>query len=199
MYRIKRSILSALLALTLVLPANIYLIGGGLGAGLQFPLLRYQQTYLGTNIITLVRDIEYVSSGILGGRSALSVLLWLCGTLLLIAAIGYFVCMWYEDYASIRKLVSLLIAGAGVAYLASVIAQYGLLFHGPAGFSVPVGVPLILGVAWLTYHAEVEEEEFCEEEYPDEDDDQEGTSDPSESGEDALSPIDQSVEPDRTV
>ncbi|MBP2145901.1 protein-S-isoprenylcysteine O-methyltransferase Ste14 [Methanofollis sp. W23] len=177
-HKITKSTLSALITLILVLPANIYLIGDGLGAGLQFPLLRYQQTYLGTNLITLVRDFEYVSSGILGGKTALSVLLWIGGTLLLVAAVMYLVCRWYEEYASIKKLLSLLIAGAGIAYLASVVVQYGPLLHGPAGFSIPVGVPMVLGVAWLAYHAEIEEE-YLEEEDPDEDDALEETSDES--------------------
>lgn len=177
-HKIKKSMLSLLLTLLLVLPANVYLIGDGLGAGLQFPLLRYQQTYLGTSLITLVCDFGFVTSGILGGKTALSVLLWIGGTLLLVAAVVYLVCRWYEEYASIKKLLSLLIAGSGIAYLASVIVQYGLLLHGPAGFSIPVGVPLILGTAWLAYHTEIEEE-YLEEEDPDEDDGLEETSEES--------------------
>ncbi|WP_342678083.1 hypothetical protein [Methanofollis sp. UBA420] len=159
MYRINRPFLSSLLALTLVLPVNIYCIGDVLGAGLQFPFLRYQQTYLGTSLITLTRDLDYVTGGILTGRSALSICLWIGGTLLLLAAITVFVLRWQEEYETVRKPLSLLLAGAGVAYLASCVAQYGPLFHGPAGFCIPVGVPLIVGVAWWAYHAGEDEEE----------------------------------------
>ncbi|QYZ78662.1 hypothetical protein E2N92_04095 [Methanofollis formosanus] len=154
-----RPFLAALLALTLALPTNIYLIGDGIGAGIQFALFRYQQTYMGTNLITLFRDLDYVTSGILAGRSALSVLLWLGGTLLLLVAVACLVLKRHEEYETFRKPLSLLVTGAGIAYLAAVIAQYGPLFHGPAGFSVPVGVPLLLGVAWIISRGTEEENE----------------------------------------
>jgi len=143
-----KSLLAPFLAFTLILPVNIYIIGGTIGAGIQFPFLRYQETYLGTNIITILRDLDYITSGVIGGRSALSILVWVLGTGLLIAAIGYFAVRREEDYETIRKPLALLTAGGAAAYLLSCILQYGPLFHGPAGLSVPVGVPLILAVAW---------------------------------------------------
>ncbi len=143
-----KSLLAPFLAFTLILPVNIYIIGGTIGAGIQFPFLRYQETYLGTNIITILRDLDYITSGVIGGRSALSILVWALGTGLLIAAIGYFAVRREEDYETIRKPLALLTAGGAAAYLLSCILQYGPLFHGPAGLSVPVGVPLILAVAW---------------------------------------------------
>lgn len=149
MLKKNQTILFCLLAAALILPMNIYLVGEeGLGAGLQSPLLRYQQTYLGTSLITLADDLNYVTSGVIGGRSALSILVWVLGTGLLIAAIGYFAVRREEDYETIRKPLALLTAGGAAAYLLSCILQYGPLFHGPAGLSVPVGVPLILAVAW---------------------------------------------------
>jgi hypothetical protein len=152
MYGITRPHIAALLALTLLLPVNVYCIGDALGAGLQFPLFRYQQTYLGTGPIALTRDLDYVTTGIIAGRSALSIVLSVGGTLLLIAAITLFVIQWQAEYKTVRKLISLILAGAGVAYLASCVAQYGPLLHGPAGFCIPVGLPLIAGVAWVAYH-----------------------------------------------
>jgi len=158
MYRINRPFLLTLLAFTLVLPLNVYCIGNFLGAGLQFPLFRYQQTYLGTSLITLARDLDYVTTGILAGRTALSISLGAVGTLFLIAAIALLIIRWQAEYDTVRKPLSLLLAGTCVAYLASIIAQYGPLFHGPAGFCIPVGVPLIAGVAWWAYHAGEEDE-----------------------------------------
>jgi hypothetical protein len=143
-----KSLLAPFLAFTLILPVNIYIIGGTIGAGIQFPFLRYQETYLGTNIITILRDLDYITSGLIGGRSALSILLWVLGTALLVAAVVYFAARRHEGYESFRKPLALLVAGGAVAYLLSCVAQYGPLFHGPAGLSVPVGVPLILAVAW---------------------------------------------------
>lgn len=169
MYTTKRSIVTLLLALTLILPMNIYIIGDAIGAALQFPLLRYQQTYLGDGVITVLRDFDYVTSGTITGRSALSILLWILGTLLLVAAIIYFAARRQEGYESFRTPLSLLVGGAGGAYLASCFAQYGFTLHGPAGLAVPVGVPLIFAIAAYILKAEGMDDE-PEYEEADEDD-----------------------------
>jgi hypothetical protein len=31
------------------------------------------------------------------------------------------------------------------------MAQYGPFFHGPAGVSIPVGVPAVIGIGWWMY------------------------------------------------
>ncbi|MCM2465704.1 hypothetical protein [Methanoculleus oceani] len=159
-----RSLLPALLATALVLPANIYVIGDAIGAGLQCSFFRYQQTCFGANLITLTDDLGYVASGIIGGRSAVSILLWVLGTALLLAAAGYAVCRRYDGIAGIRRPLALLTAGGAVAYLLSCVAQYGPGLHGPAGLSVPVGVPLILAVAGYVMTAEDDDESGYEEE-----------------------------------
>ena len=158
----KRPIVTLLLVLILILPVNVYIIGDSIGAALQFSFLRYQQTYLGNGIITVLRDLEYISSGIITGRSALSIILWALGTALLIAAIAYFAVRREDDYETFRKPLALLVAGGAVAYLLSCVAQYGPTLHGPAGFAVPVGVPLILAVAG--YIMTVEEDDELENE-----------------------------------
>lgn len=56
----------------------------------------------------------------------------------------------------------LLTAGGAVAYLLSCIAQYGHGLHGPAGFAVPVGVPLILTVAGYVMMVEDDDEQEYE-------------------------------------
>ncbi len=169
MYSIKRPILASLLALTLILPVNIYIIGDAIGAALQFPFLRYQQTYLGNGVIIVLRDLDYVASGIITGRSALSILLWVLGTVLLVAAIVYFAARRQENYESFRTPLSLLVGGAGGAYLASCFAQYGFTLHGPAGLAIPVGVPLIFAIAVYILKAEGMDDE-PEYEEADEDD-----------------------------
>ena len=143
-----RSLLPALLAAALLLPANIYVIGDAVGAGIRFPLFLYQDTTYGASLIPVWREISYVTSGLIGGRSAVSILLWVFGTALLVAAIVYFAVKREEDYEVFRKPLALLVSGGAVAYLLSCVAQYGPTLYGPAGFAVPVGVPLILAVAW---------------------------------------------------
>ena len=159
-----RFLLPALLAAILLLPANIYAIGGAVGGGLRFPLFLYQDTTYGASLIPVWREISYGTSGLIGGRSAVSILLWVLGTALLIAAITYFAVRREDDYETFRKPLALLVAGGAAAYLLSCVAQYGPPLYGPAGFAVPVGVPLILAVAGYIMKAEEDEELEDEEE-----------------------------------
>ena len=123
------------LAVALILPVNIYLIAEeGLSAEFQSSFLRYQQTYLGTNIITLADDLGYIISGVIGGQSTLLILLWALGTALLLVAAGYLIYSRYNGVTGIRRPLALLTIGRAAAYLVSCIAQYGPLLHGPAGF-----------------------------------------------------------------
>jgi len=150
-----------LIAACLLAPLTVFTIGDFLGAGLRFPLVLYQDTAYGTSIIPLWREITCVTSGLIGGRSALAILLWTLGTLLLIAAASLLVVRWYEKG---QRPVALLLAGAGAAFLTSCVAHYGPLFHGPAGVCVPVGVPLVFAVAWFMWRGEDGEEEDGEDE-----------------------------------
>lgn len=159
-----RSLLPALLAAILLLPANIYAIGGAVGAGLRFPLFLYQDTTYGASLIPVWREISYVTSGLIGGRSAVSILLWVFGTALLVAAIAYFAVRREDDSETFRKPLALLVSGGAVAYLLSCVAQYGPTLYGPAGFAVPVGVPLLLGVAGYILKVEDDDESGYEEE-----------------------------------
>lgn len=162
-----RTLLPVVLAAALLLPVNIYVIGDALGAGIQCPLFRYQETYLGSSTITILRDLDYVAFGIISGRSALSILLRVGGSALLIAAAIYLAWKWQEDYDSFKKPLALLVAGAGVAYLLSCIAQYGPTFRGLSGFCVPVGVPLIAVIAVYIIKAEDDWDAWDETEYED--------------------------------
>ena len=162
-----RTLLLCFLLLALLLPVEIYVIGDALGAGIQCPLFRYQETYLGSSTITILRDLDYVAFGIISGRSALSILLRVCGSALLIAAAIYLAWKWQEDYDSFRKPLALLVTGGGVAYLLSCIAQYGPTFRGLSGFCVPVGVPLIAVIAVYIIKAEDDWDAWDETEYED--------------------------------
>ena len=164
MLTMNRAFLLSLLAAILILPTNICIFWEHLGAGLQCSFFRYQQTFLGASLITLVDDLGYVASGIIGGRSAVSILLWALGTGLLLAAAGYAVYRRHDGIAGIKRPLALLTAGGAAAYLLSCVAQYGPGLHGPAGFSIPVGVPLILGVAGYILKMEEDDELEYEEE-----------------------------------
>ena len=162
-----RSLLPALLPAVLLLPASIYTIGDAVGAGIRFPLFLYQDTTYGASLIPVWQEISYVTSGLIGGRSAVSILLWALGTALLLVAAGYLVYSRGEAITAIRKHLALLTTGGAAAYLLSCIAQYGPTLYSPAGFAVPVGVPLILAVAVYILKVEDDDEPGYEEEEED--------------------------------
>ena len=139
-------------ALPLILPMNIYVIGDWLGTGIQWALFRYQQTYLGTSLIPVSNDFRYVLDGIMGGRSGVSVLIWCAGAVMLVAAVFLFIYSHYMEpdsrWSSYPPLVSMV---AGILFFLSCIVQYGVLLHSQAGFSIPIGVPIVIILGWYLY------------------------------------------------
>lgn len=142
--------------LVFLIPINIYVIGDWLGTGVQWALLRYQQTYLGNSLILVTKDINYVLTGVISGRSGLSYMLWAAGVLLFIIAIVLVVfANINEDSGMIRKASLVTIIGA-VLLTVSVIMQYGIFFNSQSGFAIPVGIPVILIIGWWMYQEKYE-------------------------------------------
>ncbi len=133
--------------LLFIIPINIYVIGEWLGTGVQWALFRYQQTYLGSNLLPISRDIEYISMGVFSGKTALSVIVWLAAVLLILISLILLVTDQKEKTVK-RKYCGGILIGAGILFLASCMIQYGFLFNGPAGISIPIGVPMILIAGW---------------------------------------------------
>jgi hypothetical protein len=134
-----------------VIPLNIYIIGDWLGTGIQWILFRYQQTYMGTDYISVFDDLYYISSGNITGRSAISIQLWVLGVIILISSIIFLSVSRITNRNG--KITGLLLISSGIFFLAAVIIQYGITLSGPAGISIPVGIPLIfvIGGYFLFY------------------------------------------------
>jgi len=129
-----------------VFPINIYFIGDNLGTGIQIPFLRFQYTAAGLRTMFIWREVELVLNGIIGGRTALSILVWLGGSLLLIAAAILFL-----SNREIGKM-GVITYGLGCAlFVISTMIQYGPLFNGPAGVAIPIGLPLLVVVGYLLW------------------------------------------------
>lgn len=138
-------------ALPLILPLNIYMIGEWLGTGLQWALVRYQQTYLGTSIIPVTRDLEYVLSGIITGRSGASIIIWFTGTVLLLAAFGLILFSpSVNDRCRFRRFAPHLTILSGILFLVSCMLQYGISLYSISGFSIPLGIPVIILIGYWT-------------------------------------------------
>jgi hypothetical protein len=138
-------------AITLLIPVNIYIVGDWLGTGIQWALLRYQETYLGRNVLTIFTDSGYILQGTLQGRTALSTGIWILGAFLLV--LGLAMALFGQREPTRRARGSLLLS-ASLLFLLSLVIQYGLLLHGLAGMTVPVGVPALLVLGLLLRQGE---------------------------------------------
>ncbi|MEN6443461.1 MAG: hypothetical protein ABFC71_06900 [Methanoregula sp.] len=141
-------------ALIFCIPLNIYVIGDGLATGLQWALFRYQQSYLGNSFILITRDVGYVSKGILTGTTAISYIVWIAGSVLLMAAFIITLLAYAEKNPQNMNHGALCIIAAGILFGISLLVQYGMLLNNLHGFSVPVGIPLILIAGWWIYHGD---------------------------------------------
>lgn len=137
--------------LLFIVPINIYVIGDWLGAGIQWGLFRYVQSYIGSSLIFFTKYITYISEGTLIGRSALAAGLDIIAAVCLILA--FCIVLWgyltgsiiYVRAAAVVTLV------AGCIFLIADMLLYGIFFHGLAGSAIPVGVPVIIACGWWMY------------------------------------------------
>ncbi|OPX67439.1 MAG: hypothetical protein A4E36_01677 [Methanoregulaceae archaeon PtaB.Bin009] len=146
-----RRLLLVVTFLLFLIPLNIYVIGDWIGTGIQWALFRYQDTSYGTSFITLFREIEYVTSGIIAGKSAVSISLWVAGAFLLVISLITLAMVIAEEMDEHIQVPGLMVIASGILLLLSCMAQYGPLLSGPAGFSIPVGIPLVWAVGWLIF------------------------------------------------
>jgi len=127
--------------LLFVIPLNIYIIGDWMGTGVQWALFRYQQTYMGSNVIFLNQDVQYILDGFIRGKTTLFVLFWLLGVLFLVLVV--LVSENTPGKAGTRH-VGILCVLCGTSFVMGDFIQYGILMHGPAGICIPIGIPVFL-------------------------------------------------------
>ena len=123
---------------------------------MHWVLFKYNQTILGNGFIIFFREIDYILSGILSGKSAFPIVLWILGILLIVVATILIICMSVTNDQLFIKMASILNIGGAILFLISVIIQYGIFFHGPEGIAIPFGIPVILGVAYWQYRISLE-------------------------------------------
>jgi hypothetical protein len=140
-------------------PLNLYGIGNNLANGIQWALFRYQESSLGNSLILIHRDLGYVLNGTLKGSSAFSTVIWIFGAFLLVAALILLTVAAVQDDTRPVKPAGLLNIAGGVLFLVAMIVQYGPALHSDHGFSLPLGVPLILVTGcWLAFWNVCDEE-----------------------------------------
>lgn len=126
------------------IPLHFFIISGGIGAGIQWSLFRYQDTYMGASVIPVTRDLYYIASGIISGKSAISGFLFIISTIVLI--IAFLLVMTNHT-----RLSGILTITAGILSLGSCIVQYGFFLTGYAGMCFPFGVLILLAYGFLLF------------------------------------------------
>lgn len=133
------------------LPLQCFIIGDDLGLGIQGAVYRYQMTVEGNSLIPITHEIGYVTSGIYRGKTALSLILWALGTLVLVCTTIF--ALVHGSHLNRRSLEFIIggIAGSCMVYLASCIVRYGPLLSAPSGTSLPLGILIMAMFAIFLY------------------------------------------------
>jgi hypothetical protein len=151
----------------LLIPLNFFIIGDWLGAGLQWAVVRVQQVMLNGDLVMVVfpitKEIGFVLSGTITGRSAGAILVWCAGAILLVAA--FLLVLYRPSLAPAfrpRKYVPHATIAAGLLFIASCMLQHGYLLHGVAGASVPVGAIVVIALGYWGYRFDTAAPESAE-------------------------------------
>ena len=149
--------------LIFLIPLNIYMWGDWLLVDSQWALFRYQQSPYGNSLIPGYKDIAYISLGQTTGMyNIAAALFWTVGAAILF--IGLCITIFaviMDDSAFLKKASYFTLCGGILLILSALIRFFG-------GFSIPVGVPVILYIGWRMYQDNEEEDEYEEESGDDE-------------------------------
>jgi hypothetical protein len=164
-----------ILALLLILPQNIYVIGDYLAVGIRFPFFRYQLTFQsisgpgdGTatdvtmSTITVARELQYIFVGVIRdslGKTAFATYIWLAGLVVLVLAAVLVISWQLLDNEIHAPYPGPLILVSGGLFLVWGMVQFGPLLYGPSGYTLPVGLPAILYTGYRFLQDAREEEE----------------------------------------
>jgi hypothetical protein len=145
---VRRYLLFGLLCVVFfIFPLQVFIIGDYTGIGIQGAVYRYQVSGYGTNFFPITREFDFVLNGTYSGRTALSILLWVSGTVLLACTTIFSVLRIDDTRIKYYHQIMYGLIAPCVIFLGSCIAQYGFMFHGPAGIALPVGIIVIL--CWI--------------------------------------------------
>jgi hypothetical protein len=137
------------LLLLFLFPFQAFIIGNEIGVGMQGAVFRYQVSGYGISLIPIPQEVMYIYYGIYSGKTALSVIIWALGTILLTMTTWYSLVYADGSNPDYNRQISLGLTGSCICYLISCIARYGIFFHASSGTSLPFGIGIIL--IWLGF------------------------------------------------
>ncbi len=140
--------------LIFLIPLNIYMWGDWLLISVQWAFFRFQQSELGNSLIIGYKEILYIyfgqNTGIFNIAAAY---LWAIGTIILVIGLIITIYAYIEKKSSVLKKASFFTIGGGIFLALSAACRF------QGGFSIPIGVPVILIIGWWIYHENRNEEE----------------------------------------
>jgi len=134
-----------------IVPLQCFIIGDNLGMGVQGAVFRYQMTDQGNSLIPIPSEIWYITSGIYQGKTAVSVILWALGTLILACTTILSLVYWNNISCRVLGFIMIGITGSCMLFIASCIVRYGPLFSAPSGTSLPLGIIILAMFAGFLY------------------------------------------------
>lgn len=151
---VRYKILLLLQCLLLVIPLNVFMWGDWLLVNVQWALVRYQQSPYGPSIIPIYKDLLYIVQGQTTGMyNILAASFWAIGTVLLLIGLLITLFAWVNERPGLIRTVSILTLCSGVLFCFSALGRF------VGGFSIPLGVPIILFIGWWMYLQEPEPED----------------------------------------
>jgi hypothetical protein len=146
-----KKILLFIQVILLLIPLNVYMWGDWMLVSVQWALFRYQQSPIGSSLILGYKDILYIVQGQTTGISnILAALFWTIGSVLLLIGLLITLFGWVNERSGFIKTASFFTFGGGVLFLLSALGRF------MGGFSIPLGVPLILLFGWWMYQQKSE-------------------------------------------
>jgi hypothetical protein len=132
--------------------------GGWLLVNAQWALFRYQQSAYGNSLILGYKDIIYIFLGMTTGIfSIAAALFWTAGAAILLMGLFVTILAVIMNESGFIKKASYFTLCGGIFLSISALGRFA------GGFSIPVGVPVILYIGWRMYQDNEEEDAFEQE------------------------------------
>jgi hypothetical protein len=131
--------------------------GDWLIVNVQWALLRFQQSEYGNSLILGHKDIAYISLGQTTGMyNIAAALFWTAGAAVLFIGLCITIFAVIKDDSGFIKKASYFTMLGGILLILSALCR----FFG--GFSIPVGIPVILYIGWRMYQDNEGQDDYDE-------------------------------------
>jgi len=151
---VRYKILLFLQCVILLIPLNVYMWGNWLLVNVQWAFVRYQQSPFGPSIIPGYKDIVYIVQGQTTGiYNILAASFWAIGSVLLLLALVLTLIAWVKKRPGLTGTAGIITLCSGILFCFSALVRF------IGGFSIPIGVPLILLIGWWMYRQKPEQKD----------------------------------------